>query len=108
MRVTNLRPLRQIFVCTNARADGDPMQSGCGDSGPGVFVALKSAVLRRGLTRDVWVTRSGCLGHCPQRGCTVVIHPENLHLIEVEAADVAEVLHAATRPSQDAGDEPPR
>ena len=108
MRATDLRPLRQIFVCTNALAAEDPMRSGCGASGPAVFVALKSAVLRRGLTRDVWVTGTGCLGHCPRRGCSVVIHPANEHLVEVEPGDAMQVLHAATRPSQDAGDEPTR
>jgi predicted metal-binding protein len=101
MRVSNLRPRRQLFVCTNARAAEDPLRSGCGAVGPKVFLALKSQALRRGLTRDLWITASGCLGHCPAQGCSVVLHPANRHLIEVEFTDVAEVLQLATQPPED-------
>lgn len=101
MRPSKLRPRRQLFVCTNARAAEDPLRSGCGVDGPRVFLALKTAALRRGLSKDLWVTASGCLGHCPQSGCAVAVHPENLHLIEVTVADAQEVLHLATRPAQD-------
>lgn len=102
MRPARLRPLRQIFVCTNRRGDDDPLRSGCGDAGPAVFTALKSAALRAASPRDVWVTATRCLGHCPPRGCAVAMHPQNVHLVEVEAGDVDAVLHAALAPSQDA------
>lgn len=95
-------------MCTNARAPDDPLRSGCGAAGPQVYLALKSAVLRAGRTQDVWVTATGCLGHCPRRGCAVALHPSNTQLVEVEAPDAAAVLHAATRPAQDGGDDVPR
>lgn len=101
MRPARLRPLRQIFVCTNRRADDDPLRSSCGAVGPGLYVALKSAVLRSSVGRDVWVTATGCLGHCPRRGGSVVIHPLNEHLVEVDASDVAAILQAATAAPQE-------
>lgn len=104
MRPSTLRPRRQVFVCTNARGESDPLRSGCGEAGPGVFTALRSGALRAGLSRDLWVTRSGCLGHCPAQGCAVVLHPQNRHLVEVEVGDVAQVLHLAADTTQD----PPR
>lgn len=104
MRPSTLRPRRQLFVCTNQRAAEDPLRSGCGAEGPRVFLALKTATLRRGLTRDLWITASGCLGHCPDKGCAVAVHPENRHLVEVTVDDVTEVLHLAADRSQD----PPR
>ena len=104
MRPSSFRPRRQLFVCTNPRGTDDPLRSGCGEEGPKVFTALKSLSLRRGVTRDLWISASRCLGHCPASGCAVSLHPENLHLVEVTAADVPEVLALATRPTQD----PPR
>lgn len=103
MRASSLRPRRQLFVCTNARADGDPLRSGCGSVGPAVFTALKGAALRRGLSRDLWITRTHCLGHCPEKGCAVALHPQNLHLIEVSVDDLAELLHLASDRPQDPG-----
>lgn len=101
MRTSPIRPRRQLFVCTNARSEDDPLRSGCGHAGPGVFLALKTAALRRGLSASVWITASRCLGHCPGVGCAVAIHPANAHLVEVEVGDVDALLQLAVESSQD-------
>ncbi len=56
---------------------------------------LKAEVARRSAYRSVWVTRTGCLGLCPKRGATVAVYPEQRLLLEVEAADAAEVFRGA-------------
>lgn len=98
MKSSHLRPAVQLFVCTNARAPGDPLRSGCGASGPAVFAALKRAVLSSGAGARVWVTATGCQGHCPASGCAVAVYPRNEHLVEVAEADAPAVLRAALTP----------
>ncbi len=91
MKPSPYRPHAQLLVCTHLRTASDPLGGGCGARGEEVFAALKERT--RG--SSVWVARSSCLGLCPQRGCTVAIAPAMQYLIEVEPADVDEVLSAA-------------
>lgn len=93
MKESPLRPRVHVLVCTNARRPDDPLRSGCGASGPEVFATLKRATA--GIASRVWVTATGCLGHCPRSGCAVAIHPRNEHLVEVVAEDVPAVLAQA-------------
>lgn len=90
-----MRPLRQVFVCTHARAEDDPLRSGCGAAGPALFAALKRAVLAGGAASRVWVTATRCMGHCPPEGCSVALHPDNEHWIACTEGDAREILRAA-------------
>jgi (2Fe-2S) ferredoxin len=91
MKVSPYRPRVQLLVCTNQRADSDPLGGGCGVRGESVFNALKA----RARGSDIWVARTSCLGLCPKTGCTVAIAPSMQYLIEVEDSDVDAVLSAA-------------
>jgi len=93
MRPSTMRPRVHVLVCTHARRSDDPLRSGCGEGGPAVFEAMKRETA--GVASRVWVTATGCLGHCPRRGCAVAIHPHNEHLVEVVAEDVPAVLAQA-------------
>ena len=62
-----------MFVCTNARAPTDPLKSGCGAAGPALVDAVRALASQVGATRDLWVSRAGCLGHCPREGCDVAV-----------------------------------
>lgn len=86
MDVPSLKPRLQVFVCTNERTDG----SDCCASVQGmeIFRALKSWVREQGLTRDVWVTRTGCMTFCNPVGTTVVIHPQNMWFTKVVMGDL--------------------
>ena len=68
-------PRTHLFVCSHRRDAAAPLGPGCGPSGDEVFEALKAEVARRGAYRDVWVTRTACLGICPKQGCTVAVYP---------------------------------
>lgn len=95
MKRASFAPRAQLFVCTNLRAADDPLASGCGAAGPRVFAALKRAVAAQGEVAAVWVTATRCLGHCPRRGCAVVVEPAGAQLVEVEAEDAPELLRLA-------------
>ncbi|MFO0645949.1 MAG: (2Fe-2S) ferredoxin domain-containing protein [Polyangiales bacterium] len=91
------RPAVHLFVCTNARGPNDPLRSGCGASGPAVFAALKRAALTSGEAARVWVTSTGCLGHCPPSGCSVAVYPQNEHYVTVTEADAPALFQRAAR-----------
>jgi (2Fe-2S) ferredoxin len=61
-----------------------------------VFAAARRVVSAQGLTASLWVTRTGCLGHCPREGCAVAVYPAGGQWVDVRAEDVdALVAHAA-------------
>ena len=95
MREVPLRPSLHVLVCTNRREPGDPLGPGCGDAGERVYDAFKGEVDRTGAHRTHWVARTRCLGVCPKRGATVIVHPGAHVLADVEPADVSSVLIAA-------------
>jgi (2Fe-2S) ferredoxin len=67
-------PRIHLFVCTNTR-DGSPLGPGCGARGDAIYDAMKREVGERGRVRDVWVTRTHCLGICPKLGATIACWP---------------------------------
>jgi hypothetical protein len=85
-----------LFVCANHRegAIPSPLGPGCGDHGEAAYDALKREVAARGLVRDVWVTKTHCLGICPKRGATVARYGAGAPLVAEEAtpADAAALL----------------
>src|SRR5690242_2094843 len=101
MEPARFKPRVQIFVCANARAPDDPLASACGTAGPGVCGAIKRAVGAAGRVRDVWVTRTGCLGHCPPKGCSVALYPENEQFVNVTEGDAAAIVAAALGHARD-------
>lgn len=97
MRQSTFAPRAQIFVCTNQRAEDDPLKSACGAHGTAVFDAIRSEVRARGLLAALWVTRTGCLGQCPREGCSVVVHPAGAQLVDVRVEDASAVVDLAFR-----------
>ena len=83
-----------MFVCGHARAAGDPLRSGCGEAGPAGFAAPNAATLPAGAAHAVWIPRTGCMGLCPPRGCSVAVEPAHRHYVEVTDADVPALLQS--------------
>jgi predicted metal-binding protein len=86
-------------VCANERDPASPLGPGCGARGAAVYDALKDAVAARGAHRDVWITRTHCLGICPRAGATCATYDasgERRVLSEVEPPDAADLLDRAT------------
>jgi len=61
-----------------------------------VFALLKEAVFAGGLVRDVWVTKTACLGLCPKAGTTVALYPHGEIQTEVLPGDCRTLLATAT------------
>jgi (2Fe-2S) ferredoxin len=99
MRPAPLAPDVHFFVCTNRRAPGDPLGSGCGDAGDAVYAQMKSEVARRSAYRAIWVTRAQCLGLCPRRGCAVAVYPRQQIISEAEPDDVVALFERAAAES---------
>ena len=88
-------PRLHLFICANRREAGSPLGTGCAARGDEVYDALKSAVSRAGLVKEVWVTKTQCLGICPQQGCTVARWPSSEPIVtDVLLADAESMLGA--------------
>lgn len=88
-----LKPRIHLFVCVNERRPGDPLPCCAHRGGWEVYSALRNEVARAGLTREVWVTRTGCMVHCTT-GPTVVVYPDDLWYGQVTPADAAELVRS--------------
>jgi (2Fe-2S) ferredoxin len=92
-------PFRQryLFVCTNRRPDGHPKGS-CAEKGAeAVVAALKDALARRGVAKDVVrACASGCIDLC-ESGMSIVQEPEHVAYGRVTLADVDAIADAASR-----------
>jgi (2Fe-2S) ferredoxin len=87
------KPERQLLVCLNTRAPGNPKGS-CGEKGSKeVHDALKAAVREQGLKDRVMVQTTSCLKHCSQ-GVTVAVQPDNVWYGHVKLEDVPEIVSA--------------
>ena len=78
-----------VFVCTNDRggkrrscADGDSLR---------IRADLKKKVSKRGGTKSVRVSQSGCLGLCSD-GPNVIIYPQKIWFSEVSTEDVEQIV----------------
>jgi sirohydrochlorin cobaltochelatase len=78
------RPVRKhVLVCANAD---------CVDRGAlPVLDALRRAVRRAGLQRDVRVTRTSCMGRCGE-GPTLVVYPDGVWYRRVREDDVGDLV----------------
>ncbi len=94
MRAVPRSPRLHIFVCVNARGEGDPLGVGCGARGDAVYEALKEEVARREEVQVVWVTRTFCLGVCPHEGCTVASWPGGEIVRDVLPSDALALVEA--------------
>lgn len=83
---------KYIFVCENERTDGDC----CAPRGLKIRELLKEKIKQRGLSKQVRVSRSGCLDVCSE-GPNVLLMPDNVWFKRVTESDVEEILSASLR-----------
>ncbi len=82
---------RHIFVCTNRRDPDNPRGSCAHKGSEKVREAFKKEVALRGLKGRVRANAAGCLDQC-ERGCSVVIYPEQVWYGGVTVEDVPEIM----------------
>jgi len=86
---TDLGYKRHVFVCVNEREEEE---SCCKKvKGYEIFRALKDFVINNGLAKDIWVTKTGCLGFCNDVGTTIVVYPEGTWFMQTTPDDLKEV-----------------
>jgi (2Fe-2S) ferredoxin len=84
---TNLPYKKHVFVCVNER------EGSCCAAvhGKEIFYELKRWVISEGLTQSIWVTKTGCLGFCNNKGTTIVIYPERIWFLQTTKEDIGEI-----------------
>jgi (2Fe-2S) ferredoxin len=92
-------PFRQryLFVCINRRPDGHP-KGCCAEKGSeSVVLALKEALAKRGVAKEVVrACSSSCLDMC-ETGITILQEPEHVAYGHVRLEDVDAIADAAAR-----------
>jgi (2Fe-2S) ferredoxin/2-polyprenyl-3-methyl-5-hydroxy-6-metoxy-1,4-benzoquinol methylase len=87
-----MEPFRyHVYICDQKKPEGIP---GCATSGSGrIIEALKSEIVKRGLTDAVLVTTCGSLGLC-ESGPNMVVYPEGIWYSGVRIEDVPELVQS--------------
>ena len=70
----NKKYKKHVFVCTNERKNSN--RQSCGTVGSELRLELKRQIADRGLSSDIRINSSGCLGKCSQGPC-LVTYPES-------------------------------
>lgn len=88
---------RYLFVCINRRPDTDSRGSCAAKGSEEVVTALKTALAKRGVAKEiVRACSSSCLDMC-ETGISVVQEPEHVAYGHVTLADVDAIADAAAR-----------
>ena len=83
-----------FFVCTNQRNPALGKASCGGNGADAVLFALREERERRGLSADIYITATGCLGPCASQGATIVVYPEGVWYVGVQLEDVPELVES--------------
>lgn len=82
---------KHLFICINERPAGHP-KGCCREKGSEEIVAaFKSALARKGLSREIRANKSGCLDACAL-GASMVVYPEGVWYGHVTLEDVDEIV----------------
>jgi (2Fe-2S) ferredoxin len=88
---------RYLFICTNRRPDGDPKGSCAAKGSEQLVVALKAALVARGVAKDVVrACSTSCLDMC-ESGASIAVEPDHVAYGGVTLADVDAIADAAAR-----------
>jgi len=87
----NIEPITQkkhLFVCVNEREQGDCCKKVKGQE---VFDELKQWVKDNNLKEVIKITKTGCMGHCNDVGCTIAIYPDKIWLDHSTFEDIGKI-----------------
>ena len=85
------KPEKHVFICTNSRPPGHPKGSCTTNGAPDLLMEFGRLMEEREAFGRVKISRSSCLGPC-ELGPSVLIYPEGVMYVGVQAADVAEIF----------------
>ena len=96
MEEINRRPLKHVLVCVNERGQFEECCSNTGSLE--IFRELKNFIREKGLSSSIWVTKTGCLGFCNDKGATVVIYPDQKWFKKVTKNDLPAIKKEILNP----------
>jgi len=83
-------PRGRIFVCVNEKA---PEKAQClKGEGEKCVLWLREEIKKRGLTQEIWVTRTKCQSYCPTDGTVISFEPTHKQYSSVLFEDVPQLL----------------
>ena len=81
-------PKLHLFVCVNDRTQRAVNMASCAPEVTMETVKrVKLWILQNGLMHDVLITKTGCLGICPQDGGMMVIYPKGRWITGIKTAE---------------------
>ncbi|MCS6899314.1 MAG: (2Fe-2S) ferredoxin domain-containing protein [Myxococcales bacterium] len=93
MQTPPRRPANHLLlICTNRRPLDNPLGPGCASRGDELHAVLQRMVLQHGLSSQVWLARTSCLGLCPRSGAAVALAAGGTLLTEVTPSDALSLL----------------
>lgn len=81
---------KYVFVCENERPEG----ACCMPAGTKIRELLKEKVKQKGLSKQIRVSRSGCLDVCSE-GPNVLVMPDNVWFKKVRIEDADAIIQQA-------------
>lgn len=85
------KPEKHVFVCINSRPPGHPKGSCTERGSEGLLMEFGRLMEERQAHGKVAITRTSCLGPCAL-GPSVLVYPEGVMYVGVQAADVEEIF----------------
>lgn len=85
------KPKHHIFVCTSTRPGGQPKGLCRGKSSVEILSAFLEEIEDQGLSGEIFISNTGCLGLCEQ-GPVVIVYPDNVWYGGVSPDDVEEIM----------------
>ncbi len=88
-----LKPKYHVFVCSSSRINGQQKGYCYSKESVDIIQNFMEAVEEQGLTDEVMITNTGCLGIC-NKGPIVMVYPEGTWYQEVSPDDVSEIVES--------------
>ena len=76
------KPKIHVFICCNERGPESSLKVSCSPTiNSNNIVEVKKWVLENNLIRNVYITKTGCLGKCTSSGGVMLMFPQNKYYL---------------------------
>ncbi len=88
MQKSQITQEKHLFVCVNEREEGKCCKK---VQGLEVYHELKQWVKDNNLKEKIKITKTGCMGHCNEIGCTIALYPDKIWLDHSKIEDIEKI-----------------
>ena len=87
-------PKLHLFMCVNDRSKLEIKKDSCGPKiSSETFLEVKTWVQENNLSKDIYITRTYCLGACNSKGGSILIYPKGKYYIGIEnSEDIIKII----------------